>query len=321
MRKALKWTAIAVGLVLCGLSILGWSWIRQYQALADEEPEVVLSPEAADLTYCTMDGVPLKMDLYYPAEPRPDSQVLVYVHGGSFTSGDKRKGSGVLDIPAMTSRGYAVAAINYRLMPDHPFPAEVKDAKCAIRFLRAHAEEYHLRTEKVGIWGGSAGGHLAAMVGLTGGAADLETGQYPEQTSRVDAVVEMFGPTDLSMRMGFLQRLLLRRAFGTDDTQSELLRRASPVHYVRPDAPPFLILHGEQDSAVPFEQAQSLYDKLHGAGNAVSLLAVKNANHNFKPTGGVIRPSRQEISAAMADFFDRWLGSNATISHRGDVEP
>jgi len=207
----------------------------------------------------------------------------------------------------MNSRGYAVAAINYRLMPDHPFPAEVQDAKCAVRFLRAHATEYHLRTEKIGLWGGSAGGHLATMIGLTGGMAEFESGEYLEQSSKVDAVVEMFGPTDLTMPMGWLQRMLLRRAFGTDDPQSELLRKASPVQYIQPDAPPFLILHGEQDSAVPLEQAQVLYQKLVEGGNTASLLIVKNANHNFKPTGGAIQPTRQEISASMADFFDRWL--------------
>jgi len=309
MKKALPWIGIAIALVLCGLGILGWSWIRQYQALADEEPEVVLSPQVADLTYCTVDGVALKMDLYYPDGSQADSQVLVYAHGGSFTGGDKRKGSGAIDIPAMTSRGYAVAAINYRLMPDHPFPAAGQDAKCAIRFLRAHAGEYGLRTEKIGMWGGSAGGHLAAMVGLTADEADFDVGQYLEQSSSVDAVVEMFGPTDLSMPMGFLQRLLLRRAFGTDNPQAESLHQASPVNYVRPDAPPFLIIHGEQDSAVPPEQAQALYQKLVAAGNTVDLMIVKNANHNFKPTGGVIQPSRQEISAAMADFFDQWLNS------------
>jgi len=207
----------------------------------------------------------------------------------------------------MNSRGYAVAAINYRLMPDHPFPAEVQDAKCAIRFLRAYAEEYHLRTDKIGIWGGSAGGHLAAMIGLTSGMAEFESGEYLEQSSKVDAVVEMFGPTDLTMPMGWLQRLLLRRAFGTDDPNNDLLRQASPVTYIKPGAPPFLVLHGEQDSAVPMEQAQVFYKALTDEGIMVILVTVKNANHNFKPTGGAIQPTRQEISAGMADFFDRWL--------------
>ena len=145
------------------------------------------------------------------------------------------------------------------------------------------------------------------MVGLTGGEPGFEAGEYLEQSSRVDAVVEMFGPTDLTLPMSWLQRLIMRRAFGTDDPDAELLRQVSPMQYVTRNAPPFLILHGEQDSAVPVEQAQALHQKLADAGNTVTLVVVKNANHNFKPTGGAIQPTRQEISARMADFFDRWL--------------
>ena len=209
----------------CILIVFGIVWIRQYQARLDEEPEIVLSPAFRDITYCTIDGVALKMDLYHPEPAQDFPQLVVYVHGGSFTGGDKRSGSGIIDIPAMTARGYAVAAVNYRLMPAHPFPAEVIDAKCAVRFLRAHAKEYGLRVEKIGIWGGSAGGHLAAMVGLTNGKTGFEVGDYLDQSSQVDAVVEMFGPTDLTLPVDWLQRLLLRRAFGTDDPNSALCAR------------------------------------------------------------------------------------------------
>lgn len=103
------------------------------------------------------------------------------------------------------------------------------------------------------------------------------------------------------------QTQLLRRAFGTDDPKAEILLQASPVQYVTKSTPPFLILHGEQDSAVLLEQAQVFYQKLRVAGNTVTLISVKNANHIFKPTGGAIQPTRQEISTQMADFFDHWL--------------
>jgi len=307
MKKAVKWLSIILGISLCGLSIYGLIWVRQYQALADDEPEVVLTPDVTDVTYCTLDDVPLTLDLYFPPNTVAPYQVLVYVHGGSFTSGDKRKGSGIIDIPAMTARGYAVAAINYRLMPEHPFPAEVIDAKCAIRFLRAHADEYHLLTEKVGIWGGSAGGHLSAMVGLTNGDPAFELGENREYSSQVDAVVEMFGPTDLTQTMGWLQRWLLHRAFGTDSPNDTQLIEASPVQYVTRGAPPFLILHGEQDTAVPVEQAQVFYQQLLDANNEVTIMVVENADHNFKPIGGPINPTRSEISDIIGDFFDRVL--------------
>jgi acetyl esterase/lipase len=307
MKKLLKWFSILLVSLLCGLAIYGFVWIREYQQLAGEEPEIVLSPDIPDITYCTMGGMPLKLDLYFPRNAPAPYQVLTYFHGGSFTSGDKRKGSGIIDIPAMTERGYAVAAINYRLMPEHPFPAEVIDAKCAIRFLRTHAAEYDLLADKIGIWGGSAGGHLAAMVGLTNDDPALDVGEYLETPSRVDAVVEMFGPADLARPMGWLQRLLLRRAFGTDSPGDPRLIEASPVRYVTPDAPPFLILHGEEDRAVPVEQAEILHQRLSDAGAATTLIIVENADHNFKPTGGAIRPARAEISEIMADFFDAQL--------------
>jgi acetyl esterase/lipase len=212
-------------------------------------------------------------------------------------------GSGVIDIPAMTGRGFAVAAVNYRLMPEDPFPAEIQDVKCAIRFLRAHAEEYGLDTSRIGVWGGSAGGHLAAMLGLTNGDQTFEVGDYLDQSSSVDAVVEMFGPTDLTAKMGWLQRMLLRRAFGTDSPGDPRLAEASPVRYVQGDEPPFLVIHGEDDSAVPLEQAEFLYHALRGAGSPVELMVVGNANHNFKPTGGPITPDRAMISTFMGDFF------------------
>lgn len=307
MKKTLKWLSVFLFIGLCGLILYAVVWIRQYQALADEEPAIFLSPNFADLTYCTINGTPLQLDLYLPNNTDPPYQVLVYVHGGSFTSGDKRKGSGIIDIPVMTAHGYAVAALNYRLMPENPFPAEVIDTKCAIRYLRAHASEYQIKTKKIGIWGGSAGGHLAAMVGLTNGDTAFEVGEYLDQSSRVDAVVEMFGPTNLVDHFNWFQRWLLRRAFGTDDPSSDFLHSSSPVYKVTSAAPPFLILHGEQDSAVPVTQAQELHKEFINADATSTLVIVKNANHNFKPTGGPIEPSRTEISNLMGDFFDIWL--------------
>jgi len=307
LKKILKGLVVLCTICLCGLGIWGILFVRQYQSLADEEPDIVLSPSIPDVIYCTNAGIPLKMDLYYPENTNVPYPVLLYFHGGSFTSGDKRKGSGIIDIPALTGRGYAVAAANYRLMPEHPFPAEIIDAKCAVRFLRLHADEYNLRVDKIGIWGGSAGGHLAAMVGLTNGDPIFEAGEHLEQSSQVSAVVEMFGPTDLTAPFNWLQDQLLRRAFSTSDPHSALLRQASPVNYVTGNAPAFLILHGEQDHAVPVEQAQALYQRLVDAGAEAALVVVENADHNFKPTGGPINPTRAEISDLVGEFFDRIL--------------
>jgi len=308
MKRTFLILALALTLVCIGAAVYGFIWVRQYQVLQDDEPEVMLVPDIADIPYCSMDGETLYLDLYYPTgASAPPHPLLIYTHGGSFTGGDKRSGSGVIDIPAMTGRGYAVAAVNYRLMPEHPFPAEVLDVKCAIRFLRAKAAEYNLQTEKIGAWGGSAGGHLVATLGLTNGNPSFDQGNYLEYSSEVASVVDMFGPTDLTAITGWLQRLLLRRAFGTDDPDSLLLVSASPVLLSPGLIPPFLIFHGNQDAAVPVEQSVILAEYLRQHDADATLVIVQNANHNFKPTGGAISPSREEISSLMGHFFDRTL--------------
>jgi acetyl esterase/lipase len=306
MKRTLKiLLRMVTGLAVITCLVVTYLVVR-YQSQPDEEPEVALEPNLADIAYCSPGGARQDLDLYFPSSPGP-WQLLVYVHGGSFTAGDKRKGSGLFDIPVMVEQGFAVAAVNYRLMPDHPFPAGLEDVKCSIRFLRAHNQQYGLVTEQIGIWGGSAGGYYAALTGLTNGLAEYDTGEYLEYSSDVQAVVDMFGPTDLTAQMDWLQAWLLRRAFNNHSSEVVFLSSASPITYVTAQAPPFLIFHGQQDTAVPMSHSQLLYDRLATAGADVRLVMVENANHNFKPTGGAIQPTRQEISAGMADFFDRWL--------------
>jgi acetyl esterase/lipase len=297
--------AAIIGVVL----MAGIAWVVRYQSLNDDSEELALVPDWSDVTYCSPAGAAQKLDLYLPHDA--DSglwPVLVYVHGGGFVGGDKRKGSGLTDIPAMVARGYAVAAINYRLTRDDRFPAAIQDVKCAIRFLRAGSRVYNLDPTRVGIWDGSAGGNLAPLAGLAGPDAGFEAGQYLDQSSAVRAVADMFGPTDLTAPdFNRLQRYLLNRAFGTTDASDPTLVAASPVNYAHAGAPPFLILHGTQDTAVPLSQSQRFHGRLLAAGADAQLIVVSNANHNFKPTGGPISPSRAEISVALVDFFDRRL--------------
>ncbi len=111
-----------------------------------------------DITYCTMDGVELKMDIYYPASNESRWPVTMYVHGGGWSKGDKADGAGAIEIPALQSAGFLAAAVNYRLAPKYPFPAMIEDVKCAVRYLRAHADQYNLDPDRIGAWGGSAGG-------------------------------------------------------------------------------------------------------------------------------------------------------------------
>ncbi len=260
----------------------------------------------SDITYCTVDGVELKMDLYFPESMDGLWPVAVYVHGGAWQAGDKTGGAGFREVPELVEHGYLVASINYRLAPRYRFPAQIEDVKCAIRHLRAHAASYNLDPQRIGAWGSSAGGHLVALLGVTDPNDGLEgQGGYPEQSSRVRAVVDLFGPADI--RFGTDAVATLERVFGTSDTSAPILEMASPVIYASADDPPFLILHGTEDPVVPPEHSQALYEALTAAGVPVTLVLVENAGHGFASMNGAIEPSRADITTLIVEFFDSQL--------------
>jgi acetyl esterase/lipase len=266
------------------------------------------SPLQIDLTYCTTsDGVKLTMDLYQPRKMTAPAPAVLYVHGGGWTGGDKSDGAGLLFKEALVRSGYIMAAINYRLAPKYTFPAQIEDVKCAVRHLRANAAIYNIDPERIGAIGGSAGGHLVSLLGASDKEVGWDSGENSDQSSRVQAVVDMFGPSDLKvMQAGSSRRygLLIFNASSLDDP---LLQTYSPVTYITPDDPPFLILHGDRDEVVPLEQSQILYDKLEAAGVPVELVVVKNAGHGFRPVDGDIQPSLPELVKMVADFFDKYL--------------
>ena len=261
-----------------------------------------------DVTYGTTDGVDLKMDIYYPEFATGAVPAVIYVHGGAWIQGDKTEGAGATEIPELRSRGYLVAAVNYRLAPQYKFPAQVEDVKCAVRFLRANAAVYGIDPEHIGAWGGSAGGHLVALLGTTDASAGFEGScGYADESSRVQAVVDMFGPTDLKALSQAVGSRFLLALFGTVNRNSNIVKRASPITWISDDDPPFLILHGENDDLVPISQSEILYNRLIAEGVPATLVIVENAGHGFTPTGGVIDPSRVEITKMVGDFFDQYL--------------
>ena len=258
-----------------------------------------------DITYCRMNGTALKMDVYYPdgysSEPWP---AVMYVHGGAWQKGDKSEGAGFRSLAGLKDAGFIVFAINYRLAPQYPFPAQIEDVKCAVRFLRAHAEQYHLNSEKIGVWGGSAGGHLVALLGTSSGVSEWEVGDYLDQSSDVQAVVDMFGPADLSVEFDSSNFQTARQVFGAAGPNDPKLAVASPVTYIDAGDPPFLILHGDQDAVVPLEQSQILFQKLQAAGVQSQLVVVQGAGHGFTRAGKLpISPTQIEINQQIIDFF------------------
>jgi acetyl esterase/lipase len=268
-----------------------------------------------NVVYAVVNGVPLALDLYFPDRGTPPLPVAMYVHGGAWMQGDKSEGAGLTDVPELLGRGYLVVSVNYRLAPAARWPAQIEDVKAAVRFLRASAERFGLDPERIGAWGSSAGGHLVAMLGVADASAGFDgSGGNTGVSSRVRAVADLFGPTDLT-QPGVATSSAVLALLGPAPTTAALAA-ASPVTYVTPDDPPFLILHGDQDTTVPLSQSVILHEALLAAGVPATLVVVRNAGHGFKPVGGNPQPSREELSRMIADFFD---GTVKPVSPRGTL--
>ncbi|MBC8496452.1 MAG: alpha/beta hydrolase, partial [Chloroflexi bacterium] len=259
-----------------------------------------LGTTAKDITYCTANGVSLLMDVYYPTEDNGPWPVTVYVHGGGWVSGDKSKGAGYRFVEVLRKNGYLVASINYRLSPEHQFPAHITDVKCAVRHLRANAALYNLDPERIGAFGGSAGGHLVALLGTSDASSGLEgPGDYQEYSSRVQAVVNLFGPTDDE---AFCIPAKIETVFGASSCEDEVITTASPMTHISADDPPFLIFHGDQDDVVPISQSERLHEALSVGGVPSTFITVENAGHGFSRAGdSEVNYHRQS----------RWLVDNA----------
>ncbi len=261
------------------------------------------------VTYCRPGSVSLKMDIYYPNGLTGTAPAVIWVHGGGWELGGRQLTADAPGFNDLLAQGFIIASIDYRLAPNYQFPAQIEDVKCSIRFLRAKASRYHVDSAHIGIWGASAGGHLAALAGLAGPSAGFEGKGYNDQSSAVQAVVDMFGPADLEAP-GYVTNNpdIAKKVFGALPGQpTDVFKRASPTSYVAKDAPPFFILQGDSDRIVPATQSQELYDRLHAAGADVALLMVQNADHGFMPRGGPIQPTQEQINALIVAFFQRTL--------------
>ena len=253
-----------------------------------------------DVTYCTMETSPQNIDIYFPdlGGPWP---ALVYVHGGSWMHGDKSEA--VMFARGMTAQYYLVASINYRLYPAGKFPNMIEDVKCAIRSLRAHASEYNLDPDRIAAIGPSAGGHLVSLLGASDQSAGWDVGQYLDQSSRVQAVIAMAPITDLSRNFPNADIETMKRVgFGEHN-----VAEASPITHVTADDPPFLLIHGEQDTLVPYEQSQLMYERLVQTNVPAQLVIVKNAGHSFVAPNGSATPTLGEINQMILNFLAQYL--------------
>lgn len=242
-----------------------------------------------DITYATADASALLLNIYRPdvAGPLP---AVIYLHGGGWARGDRSSDADARLIP-FAAHGIAVLSIDYRLAPAFVYPAQIHDVKAAVRWARAHGTEYGLDTRRIGLWGSSAGGMLAALAGLSAGDPALEgaLGDNAGVSSAVQAVVNWCGPTDFvttATRSPMEARLLPppaeARLFGprASEERVALAREASPIARVSAAAPPFLIMHGDRDRIVPIRDAQAFHDALSRSGAGSTLVTLAGAGHD-----------------------------------------
>lgn len=258
-----------------------------------------------DLAYVENGHERQKLDLYLPPNVN-NAPLVVWIHGGGWQNGSKERTQAM----PLLARGYAVASINYRLSSHAVFPAQIEDCKAAIRWLRANASRHGYDGSRIGVWGSSAGGHLVAMLGVTGDVKEFDRGDNAGVSSRVQAVVDFFGPSELLTMDDQATTVSRMRHNAPDSPEAKLLggplqqnkdkaRRASPLTYVTRDDAPILIVHGDSDPLVPVAQSETFYAALKKAGVDASLYIVKDAGH-----GGFSDP---EVNRRVGTFLDRIL--------------
>jgi acetyl esterase/lipase len=255
-------------------------------ALPAAEPSPHSIKTHADIEFAKPDGVALLLDLHLPADVKSPPLVL-FIHGGGWRQGDRKKNK----LDWLPAHGFAVASIEYRLSSEGVFPAQIHDCHTALRWLRAHADDYGYDASRIVVAGASAGGHLAALLGLGNGVAALEgdaDAAASAASSRIVGVIDYYGATDLIARAVLQPReceeangKVYRLLGGKVSENAALARLASPISHVTPDDPPLLILHGELDQTVPISQSELLRDRHRAAGLEARLYVKPGVGHGW----------------------------------------
>ncbi len=252
------------------------------------------SPEGVertlDVDYAGNDNPKQKLDLYLPSERKSEDPlpVICWIHGGGWKNGDKA-GGGAKVMNFVRSGKYAGISIGYRLSGEAIWPAQIHDCKAAIRWIHANAETYGLDPDRIAVWGSSAGGHLVAMLGVTSGVDELEgeIGPHGSASSKVACVVDYYGPTEL-LTMNEHGSAMDHDAANSPESaliggpiqeNKEKTQAASPVSYTTKDDAPFLIVHGDEDPAVPYQQSVVLEKALEEVGVPTILVTVSGGGH------------------------------------------
>ncbi|MBI4872006.1 MAG: alpha/beta hydrolase [Candidatus Riflebacteria bacterium] len=263
-----------------------------------------------DLVYGKAGLASLKLDLYVPPRIRGSLRpAVIFIHGGGWAMGDK---GDCHEAETLAGYGFVTANINYRLCWLSKFPAQVEDCKAAVRYLRFHAARLGVDPARIGVWGASAGGHLAMMLGCADARAGMEGSSGPRNvSSRVQAVCSYFGPTDLAGEFAnplTLGGQIVHFFMGPFRPPQDFVK-ASPIAHVSRDDPPLLMVHGDSDWLVPIRHSERMLLAYRQVGVEANLLRVSNADHGFMPKDfrKPVQPSETQRMAAVAGFFNRHL--------------
>ncbi|MEE9097790.1 alpha/beta hydrolase [Pseudarthrobacter phenanthrenivorans] len=299
-----------------------------FDAPGTPEPASDASLVHREVTYARAIGFrPLKLDIWLPRNAAGPTPLVLWVHGGAFQLGDRRELPPTFAPDSvfrlLNEAGIACATADYRHSLEAPFPAQLHDLKAAVRYLREYAADLNIDPDRFGAWGESAGGHLAALLGLTGNHTGLEGGLGAQgHPSSVSAVVDFYGVSSLTdippmqrpaglfppaLTAAVPEGMSLQPEYmlvgGSDDP--DLLAAASPVSYATADTAPFLLVHGDSDGLVPHAQTELLAAALAGAGAEHEVVTIKGGDHCFFGA----EDQMETILATAVDFFARKLGT------------
>lgn len=239
-----------------------------------------------NIVYRRVAGVTLKLDVVAPAEPGHNRPAIMQIHGGSWVMGDKREQGWPL-MSHLAANGWVCFNLNYRLSPGATFPDHLVDLKRGLAWIREHAEEWGIDPQFIAVTGGSAGGHLAALMALTENDPEFQPG-FEEADTSVQAAVPIYGVYDFTSRLGqnrlpfWYKRLESKIMKAFRNEEPEKFRRASPVEQIHPDAPPFFVVHGDGDTLAPVEEAREFVSELRDVSHTPVVYAeLKGAQHAF----------------------------------------
>lgn len=304
----MKYTLITFTFVAFVFAAIGAEPNPKTKLAATQAPQQIPGVIAQrDIAYVSNGHERQKLDLFLP-EKGENLPLIVWIHGGGWVGGSKE------NPPALgfAKNGYAVASINYRFSQHAIYPAQIEDCKAAIRWLRANAAKNRINPDKIGVWGASAGGHLVALLGTTGDVKDFDKGQNLDRSSRVQAVCDVFGPTDFLEYYNYANAKLVDDAVLPDDPKSLLFRlvggklsekkdvvaKANPITFVTQGDAPFLIMHGDKDPLVPLHQSELLEKALKKADVPVTLYVEKGSGHGLRSP---------DVGKMVAEFFKKHL--------------